>query len=364
MTWQPLSNSSDSSYLLPTASSTVLGGVKVGTGLSIDGNGVLSSTGSGTTTPTSNLILGGNVKFKVDFVAKTISYTTWNLFTTSQTFTLNAGTGTFTSQMGTSTVYYVCYKNNVIELVSAANIGTYTGYIIFVIMNTTVFPFSYPETQIGVNGGSIFSRSLNAVGSWHKVGDSITFDGAFDYILDEFNIPIVTTTAVSGKHMAGSGGMWADVSSIPTTTDLITIMGGTNDQSSWDANASFKGSLQPVGSTFDTNTYIGAYQTLIEGILNANPRATIILATPPRAWTDGTGTTERTSLKDIGSTVKDIGAFYSLPVIDTYNNAGINKITMKNPNVSTDGLHPQIWWKRRLSALMAGAIRQNYQFLS
>lgn len=35
------------SYVLPTASETVLGGVKVGEGLSIDGNGVLSSQGGG-----------------------------------------------------------------------------------------------------------------------------------------------------------------------------------------------------------------------------------------------------------------------------------------------------------------------------
>ena len=32
-----------SSYILPTASSSTLGGVKVGSGLSIDGNGVLSN---------------------------------------------------------------------------------------------------------------------------------------------------------------------------------------------------------------------------------------------------------------------------------------------------------------------------------
>ena len=35
------------SYTLPTASNSVLGGVKVGTGLSIDGSGVLSATGGG-----------------------------------------------------------------------------------------------------------------------------------------------------------------------------------------------------------------------------------------------------------------------------------------------------------------------------
>jgi hypothetical protein len=39
-----------SSYTLPKASDTVLGGIKVGTNLSIDGNGVLSASGSGGST--------------------------------------------------------------------------------------------------------------------------------------------------------------------------------------------------------------------------------------------------------------------------------------------------------------------------
>ena len=36
----------DTTYLLPIASATVLGGVKIGSGLAIDGNGVLSATGT------------------------------------------------------------------------------------------------------------------------------------------------------------------------------------------------------------------------------------------------------------------------------------------------------------------------------
>jgi hypothetical protein len=43
-------------YTLPTASPTVLGGIKVGTGLSIDGSGVLSSTSSITGSGTNNYV--------------------------------------------------------------------------------------------------------------------------------------------------------------------------------------------------------------------------------------------------------------------------------------------------------------------
>ena len=52
------------SYTLPTASSTVLGGIKLGTGLSIDGNGVVSVTG-GTgsyTLPTASASVLGGIK--------------------------------------------------------------------------------------------------------------------------------------------------------------------------------------------------------------------------------------------------------------------------------------------------------------
>ena len=47
-------SSSANNYSLSTASSTVLGGIKVGTNLSIDGNGVLSASGGGTTINTIN----------------------------------------------------------------------------------------------------------------------------------------------------------------------------------------------------------------------------------------------------------------------------------------------------------------------
>lgn len=42
-------STSSGSYTLPTASATVLGGIKVGSGLAINGSGVLSATGGGTT---------------------------------------------------------------------------------------------------------------------------------------------------------------------------------------------------------------------------------------------------------------------------------------------------------------------------
>ena len=63
-------NATEYSYTLPTSSASVLGGVKVGSGLSIDGSGVLSATYSYTLPTASTSVLGG---VKVDGSSITIS---------------------------------------------------------------------------------------------------------------------------------------------------------------------------------------------------------------------------------------------------------------------------------------------------
>jgi hypothetical protein len=46
-------------YSLPTASSSVLGGIKIGSGLAIDGGGVVTASGGGSLTPATTVALGG-----------------------------------------------------------------------------------------------------------------------------------------------------------------------------------------------------------------------------------------------------------------------------------------------------------------
>ena len=64
-------SSTVNSYTLPNASGSVLGGVKVGTGLSIDGGGVLSSTITQYTLPVASTSVSGGVK--IDGTTITIS---------------------------------------------------------------------------------------------------------------------------------------------------------------------------------------------------------------------------------------------------------------------------------------------------
>lgn len=299
------------------------------------------------------MVVGGNVRFSVDFIAKTISFTTWNLWTTSAAYTLASGSKAFSTQMGTTTFYYVGYKSNTIELVTIANLGAYTGIVLFGIMNTTIFPFAYPLNLIGVRGGAIHNKPDLSIGEWFLIGDSLTQGGSWwTEVQKQYPIPVVVNSAASGKRMSGSSGMWIEKDNIPVTSDLCTIMGGTNDQGS----SVTRGSIKPIGSTFDTSTFIGAYQTLIEGLLTRAPKLRIILMTPPRAWTDTTGTTLRAGLKDYGDDVKAIGLFYNLPVIDTYASMGYNEVNQKT--YLTDGLHFTGEGQKRVASLVCGILRQ------
>lgn len=318
--------------------------------------------GSGGSGVSSKLILGGNVKFAVDFTVKTITWTSWNLWTAFAQLTLAAGSKNFTD-MGSNTFYYVVLNNNSIELVTAANIALHAGYPIFGIMGTNVFPFSYPLNQIGVRGGMIYNRPDLSIGEWTLIGDSLTQGQSWwTHVREQYHIPIVTNLAVSGKRMLGASGMWKDKDTVTATTDLVTIMGGTNDEGTIVKPDGTKqviaGALLPTGSSFDTDTYFGAYQTLIEGLLTKNPKMRIILMTPPKAWTNTTGTVLRPNLKVVGDYVKEIGQFYNLPVIDMYHNMGYNEINQKT--YLTDGLHWTGDGQKRVATLVCGALRQYY----
>lgn len=316
--------------------------------------GIQGPPGSGNGS-SSKLITGGNVKFAVDFIAKTITFTPFNLWNASSAFNLSAGSKTFTAEMGTTTFYYVVLNANTIELVTAVNIAAHAGYPIFGIMNTDVYPMLYPLNQIGVRGGRIYNRPDLAIGEWTLIGDSLSQGNSWwNNVREQYYIPVVTNLAVAGKRMSGASGMWLGKDSVTATTDFCTIMGGTNDQ----GGSVARGSIQPVGATFNTDTFIGAYQTLIEGLLVKNPKMRILLMTPPRAWTDTTGTTLRSGLKDYGDDVKAIGQFYNLPVIDMYHNMGYNEVNQKT--YLSDGLHWTTEGQKRVASLVCGALRQYY----
>lgn len=258
---------------------------------------------------------------------------------------------------------FVCFNtsSSVFELVSYLNIATYTGYILFAVYNSTLYPLSYPIGQIGVVGGILNRQHQTAIKEWTIIGDSLSQgQGWWTYVQDEIWIPTITNLAVSGMRMAMSSGMWTEKDTVTATTDLCTIMGGTNDEATCyntdGTSTSVLGSLQPIKGTFDTNTFYGAYQTLIEGLLTKNPNMRIILMTPPRAWKDSTASVLRKNLANIGNDVKAIGAAYNLPVVDMYNQMGYNEVNQST--FLSDGLHFVATGYQRVASLVCNAMRQ------
>lgn len=185
-----------------------------------------------------------------------------------------------------------------------------------------------------------------------QLGDSITwYDGrvlngtsdvAYGYAsyLRELGIA-VTNAGVNGACVAyHEESHYEDISTTVdrytenmTDYDLITIAGGVNDYQSFPS---------PMGdfsaSDFDLTTFVGAYQYIIETILNNNPTTQIVLFTPLKCYNFTKANSYGFTLGYYANKVKEIGEYYSIPVLDLYSIGGINQLNASI--VTLDKLHP------------------------
>ena len=99
-------------------------------------------------------------------------------------------------------------------------------------------------------------------------------------------------------------------------------MGGDND----DRLSVALGTLQPVGGTFDTTTVYGALQDAIESLLASKPTTRIVMMTQPMGWTYTDGAMKRVS-ELIPNAYRRVAEQYGLPLIDLWNESGINELT-------------------------------------
>jgi lysophospholipase L1-like esterase len=187
-------------------------------------------------------------------------------------------------------------------------------------------------------GDSITWQDGKSYASGPQAG--VTATGYLTLAKNFLGLTSFANNAVSGADMVNSStssimvkGMAIDY----TLYDIVTILGGTNDY----GHSRNLGTLLDVGSTFDELTFYGAYQKLIEYIMTSNPQIQVYLITPPHRnynYTEAVLNGKSLKLLDYVNAVKDIGALYSMPVIDLYRDSGINR-----PNLTTytrDGLHP------------------------
>ena len=106
-----------------------------------------------------------------------------------------------------------------------------------------------------------------------------------------------------------------------TGYDAVFLEGGVNDFVK--SSQVTVGELAPIGSTFDTTTIYGAWQSAIEYILVNYPSVLIYMDIPPIAWIHQA---DDVFPYDVAKIKGEVAALYNIPCLDLYKTAGINII--------------------------------------
>lgn len=160
------------------------------------------------------------------------------------------------------------------------------------------------------------------------------------------------------------------VTTMDTDADIVFVLGGTND---WGWTNSQLGTNYTLGAnglmvpSTDTNTFYGAYHRMCQNLLARYPSKKIVLMTPLHR----SGTTQYPEddlspnsvtgkyLYEFVNAVKEVGAFYSIPVLDLYATSGLLPRNAEQRALyfsETDALHPNIEGHKRLAAVIADFI--------
>jgi lysophospholipase L1-like esterase len=157
--------------------------------------------------------------------------------------------------------------------------------------------------------------------------------------------------------------------SMDNDADLIVVMGGTND---------FRKSV-PIGTMSDRTdlTFYGALHVLCEGLidkyyiqqgLEVGKQKQIVFMTPIKIQDQGTGGLD-TAIEPFVEAIKEVCAYYAIPVFDSYNLSGITPHILQtvtgtepgytgnyNPYI-TDGTHPNQeghdMWSKKIAGFFA-----------
>ena len=106
-----------------------------------------------------------------------------------------------------------------------------------------------------------------------------------------------------------------------TNSDCVFLEGGVNDFVK--SSQVTIGELAPIGSTFNTNTIYGAWQSAIEYIMNNYPSVKIFIDIPAIAWL---GDQDEVFPYEVAKIKKDVADLYNLPCLDLYKEGGITSV--------------------------------------
>lgn len=130
--------------------------------------------------------------------------------------------------------------------------------------------------------------------------------------------------------------------------DLIVVMGGTNDHGHGDA---------PLGTFEDRtpDTFYGACHSLMRGLLEQYPEAVTVICTPTHNLWEAELHRNQVPLSVYIDILREVAAFYSLPVLDLWQSSGIQpQIPVIRERYMPDGCHPSIAGHERLADRIVG----------
>lgn len=116
--------------------------------------------------------------------------------------------------------------------------------------------------------------------------------------------------------------------------DVIVVFGGTNDYGHGDAE---------IGTFRDRtpDTFYGALHTLYTYLCETYPKAQKVIMTPLHCSNEDKPSSQNEPLKTYVEIIREVAEYYSLPVLDMYENSGIQPNIPANSQAYTvDGLHP------------------------
>lgn len=215
--------------------------------------------------------------------------------------------------------------------------------------------------KVSTNFLSQVQSQASTVSKWRLrniayLGDSIT---AFAIHVNKYSAltgSVALNYGVGGTRIASSnsGDTTSFVSRYTGMTndaDMVIVMGGTND---------FGTGVALMGAMTDRvpTTFYGAMHLLCVGLLTKYPKKPIIFMTPLHRSGDD-GARNGLTLKDFRNTIIEVYTYYSIPVLDSYAESGIDSVVNTN-NYFSDGLHPNTVGGYKLASYMYDKLEKFY----
>ena len=190
-----------------------------------------------------------------------------------------------------------------------------------------------------------------------SLGDSLTGQGFFQsWTRRYFGLKSFANHGVGGSKLSGSDidstrpSMWKDerINALNANADFITVLGGQND-----GNVEI-GELSKNNK--DTNTYVGALNTIIDKIYDRCGDDIIIILCCP-FWVPSEGD-NGTRFVTLGNAVKVVAQLHGLPVADFGGLCGADHNTA-NRYWGTDKTHPiELFYKEKIAPILISTMEK------